>query len=120
MPKTRADLESVIESLEKKYEKYCSQLEHIQLCKNLLKEVQGFSEEEMSKLHAAVERRAQRIEPIVAELTEEIIAAQEIWRNKEISIQSMAKILGKTEQQRWLDQHGALADRLDKLVELLK
>lgn len=119
MPKTRLDLESVIADLESKYEKYCSQLTHIQECKALLKEVDGFSEEEMRQLQAAVERRAQRIEPIVAELTEGVIAAQEAWRTKQTSIESMSKILGKAEQQRWLEHHGTLADRLDQLVEQL-
>jgi len=116
-------IEGLVLAVEQHFEQYLERLEHQKQCHSLLKgarESGEFSAQELASLEASVERQVAASQPIMDELAEEVMAAQEAWHRKADAMANVQQLLDPPVYADWQRQHDALADRLDALIEQLK
>lgn len=116
-------IEGLVLAVEQHFEQYLERLEHQKQCRSLLREAVAsgeFSAQEIASLEASVERQIASSQPIIDELAEEVISAQEAWRRKLDAMANVEALLEPPVYADWQRQHEALADRLDDLIEKLK
>lgn len=116
-------VEKLIDAIELRYDHYCKRIEHNKQCHALLKTAVSsgeFSQQEIQSLKTSVEEKTASIQPILEEIAEDIIAAQEAWHRKEVAIAKVTEVLDQKTAVKWRHEHDLLADRLDALIDKIK